>query len=141
MALHVKFKFYTSLWIHTMKRCNQALQIFLAFSLLCGTSNAQDIIRQTIPGNAKLGVMQVTIPPEVMLDGKVDRFSPGARIRAENNMMVLSGALSGQALLVAYMREPNGLLHDVWILNAAERAALQKKMQAQQPAPIKNPGN
>jgi hypothetical protein len=57
----------------------------------------------------------------------VDRLSPGARIRAENNMLVVSGALSGQTLLVAYVREPNGLLHEVWILNAAERAAILQR--------------
>lgn len=110
-----------------MNRCLRSLLAPVAFFLALGAAQAQDIIRQTIPGEAKLGVMQVTLPPEVLLDGKVDRLSPGARIRAENNMMVVSGALSGQSLLVAYVREPAGLLHDVWILNAAERAAVLQK--------------
>ncbi len=110
-----------------MNRCLRTLLAPVALVLTLGAAQAQDIIRQTIPGNAKLGVLQVTLPPEVLLDGKVDRLSPGARIRAENNMMVVSGALSGQQLLVAYVREPQGMLHDVWILNAAERAAVLKK--------------
>jgi hypothetical protein len=111
-----------------MNRCLRSLLAPLALALLSlGHVQAQDIIRQTIPGEAKLGIMQVTLPPEVLMDGKLDRLSPGARIRAENNMMVVSGALSGQSLLVAYVREPAGLLHDVWILNAAERAAVLKK--------------
>ena len=114
-----------------MNRCLRTLIRLgtpLALVLLSWASaHAQDVIRQTIPGDAKLGVMQVTLPPEVLIDGKVDRLSPGARIRAENNMMVVSGTLSGQTLLVAFVREPNGMLHDVWILNAAERAAMLKR--------------
>jgi hypothetical protein len=110
-----------------MNRCIRTLLAPAALLLTMGLAHAQDIIRQTIPGNAKLGVMQVTLPPEVLMDGKVDRLSPGARIRAENNMLVVSGALSGQTLLVAYVREPNGLLHEVWILNAAERAAILQR--------------
>ena len=113
-----------------MNRCFRTLLGPVAVFLTLGLAQAQDIIRQTIPGDAKLGVMQVTLPPEVLLDGKVDRLSPGARIRAENNMMVVSGTLSGQALLVAYVREPQGMLHEVWILNAAERAAVLQKQQA-----------
>ncbi|MDT8989761.1 hypothetical protein RQP54_02690 [Curvibacter sp. APW13] len=117
-----------------MNRCLRTLLAPAAIVLTLGQAQAQDIIRQTIPGNAQLGVMQVTVPPEVLIDGKVDRLSPGSRIRAENNMMVVSGALSGQKLLVAYVREPQGMLHDVWILNAAERAAVLQKQQAGPPA-------
>lgn len=117
-----------------MNRCLRTLLAPVAVVLTLASAQAQDIIRQTIPGHAKLGVMQVTLPPEVLIDGKVDRLSPGARIRAENNMMVVSGALSGQSLLVAYVREPQGMLHDVWILNAAERAAVLQKQQAGTPA-------
>lgn len=116
-----------------MNRCIRTLLAPAAFVLAWGTAQAQDVIRQTIPGDAKLAVMQVTVPPEVLIDGKVDRLSPGARIRAENNMMVLSGALSGQSLLVAYVREPGGMLHNVWVLNAAERAAALKKRDAGKP--------
>lgn len=113
-----------------MNRCLQLFLVCITFALTSPSAQSQDIVRQTIPANAVLGVLQVSAPPEVLMDGMVDRLSPGARIRAENNMMVLSGALSGQSLLVAYVREPNGLLHEIWILNAAERAAVLKRQQA-----------
>lgn len=113
-----------------MTRCLHVFLVCITLVLSSASVQSQDIVRQTIPANAVLGVLQVSAPPEVLMDGKVDRLSPGARIRAENNMMVLSGALSGQSLLVAYVREPNGLLHEIWILNAAERAAVLKKQQA-----------
>lgn len=112
-----------------MNRCLHTLLAPVAIVLTIASAQAQDIIRQTIPGDAKVGMLQVTQSPEVLLDGKADRLSPGARIRAENNMMVVSGALTGQQLLVAYVREPQGMLHEVWILNAAERAAVLQKLQ------------
>lgn len=124
-----------------MNRCTRTLLAPVAIVLTIASAQAQDIVRQTIPGNAKLGVMQVTLPPEVLMDGKLDRLSPGARIRAENNMMVVSGALSGQSLLVAYVREPQGMLHEVWILNAAERAAVLQKRNAGTPATSTSTGN
>lgn len=124
-----------------MNRCTRTLLASVAAVLTIASAQAQDIIRQTIPGSAKLGVMQVTLPPEVLMDGKLDRLSPGARIRAENNMMVVSGALSGQSLLVAYVREPQGMLHEVWILNAAERAAVLQKRNAGTPATSASTGN
>jgi hypothetical protein len=32
----------------------------------------------------------------------------------------MSGSIVGQNLLVNFVREPNGLVHEVWILNEAE---------------------
>lgn len=64
--------------------------------------------------------MVVTNTPDLLLNGKAERLSPGARIRSDNNMLVMSAALTGQNLLVNYTREPHGLIHEVWILNAAE---------------------
>jgi hypothetical protein len=74
------------------------------------------------PPGAERGVLVVTYPPIVQLNGKPDRLSPGARIRGQNNMLVLSGALVGQRLLVNFVRNPTGELHDVWVLTSAEAA-------------------
>jgi hypothetical protein len=80
---------------------------------------AQQTVRP-FPPKAERGAMVITQPPEMMLNGKPERLSPGSRIHAANNMLVMSGALVGQNLLVNYVREPLGLIHEVWILNAAE---------------------
>jgi len=34
--------------------------------------------------------------------------------------LVMSAALTGQKLLVNFVTEPQGLIHEVWILNADE---------------------
>ena len=64
--------------------------------------------------------MQITYPPNILLNGQAARLSPGARIRGTNSLLVLSGSLAGQTLLVNYLRDAQGLVHEVWILNATE---------------------
>ena len=48
------------------------------------------------------------------------RLAPGARIRAENNAIVLSGTLVGRTITVHYTVDPEGLLLDVWLLSVTE---------------------
>ncbi len=94
------------------------LALFLAFP-----ATAQDTVQRPIPLAAKRGLLVVTQPPEVLLDGRPDRLSPGTRIRGRNNLLVLSASLVGQELLVRYVRGPEGQIHDVWILTEAEAQA------------------
>jgi hypothetical protein len=79
-----------------------------------------------IPQAAQSGVLVVTTPPYVLLNGVSARLSPGSRIHGYDNMLVMSGALIGQKLTVRYLLEPLGLLHEVWILTEAEVAALAR---------------
>ena len=105
-----------------------AAHLALSLSLAAGMvsvcapalAQAQPLTIRPFPANAQRGTLQVTNPPELLLDGKAARLSPGARIRGTNNMLVMSGAIVGETVVVNYVREPVGLIHDVWILNAAE---------------------
>ena len=81
---------------------------------------AQQAPVRPFPPKAERGAMVITNPPDLVLNGKPARLSPGARIRSVDNMMVMSGALVGQNLLVNYVLESNGLVHEVWILTEAE---------------------
>ena len=74
------------------------------------------------PPNAQRGILVVTYPPVIQLNGQTDRLSPGARIRGMNNMLILSGAIVGQTLLVNFVRNTTGEVHDVWVLTDAEAA-------------------
>lgn len=104
-----------------MNRCIRPLlaSLFLA----TGLAAAQGFVREA-PKDVKPGRMVVTAPPEISMDGKPDRLSPGARIRDTNNMLVLSGSVVGQSLPVVYRREPGGAVHEVWLLTADEYAKL-----------------
>ena len=112
-----------------MNRCirhRSAIFLIAACALLTGTvvafspeARAQAAVRE-FPRAALRGDLVVTAPPEVRLDGQADRLSPGARIRDPRNLLVMSGALIGQELVVNYLRDGAGLIHEVWILNADE---------------------
>ena len=100
-----------------------AWRITLVATLLSlGASAIAQLAPRPFPPHAQRAMMQVTAPPELLLNGKPERLSPGARIRSDTHMLVLSAALTGQNLLVNYVREPQGLIHEVWILNATEAA-------------------
>jgi hypothetical protein len=101
---------------------SRILVVALAF-LLPGIASAQGMRREA-PKDVVLGKMVVTAPPQITLDGKPDRLSPGSRIRDLNNMIVLSGGLVGKTLPVVYKRDAAGLVHEVWILTNEEYAKL-----------------
>lgn len=77
---------------------------------------------RNFPATALRGEIVVQQPPELLLNGRPARLSPGARIRGENNMMMVSGALTNQRLLVHYTVDLSGLIGEIWVLTAAERA-------------------
>ena len=103
--------------MNTMLRC--AL-VAVAGATLVASAQAQ--VLRSFPAQALRGVMVVQQPPEVTMNDLAARLSPGARIRAENNMLLLSGALVGQRLVVNYTLETHGLIHNVWILTTDEVA-------------------
>jgi hypothetical protein len=122
--------------MNTMNRCLPArkgfflgLMSLLLVTLAPAPAAAQELVRQ-FPAAAKRGTLQVTQPPNILINGVPERLSPGARIKNPNNMIVLSGSLVGQALLVNYLRDPQGQIHEVWLLNAAEAQHKRTGMEA-----------
>lgn len=115
-----------------MKRCFfcHGLAVFV-LSLAAGmlvnlsTASAQMATRQ-FPPTVKRGIMIVTAPPEIRINGTAMRMSPGVRIRGPNNMLVMSGALIGQQYAVTYLVEAQGMVREVWILSQAEVDALPR---------------
>jgi hypothetical protein len=78
--------------------------------------------QRPFPATALRGELTVTQPPAVMLNNQPARLAPGARIRGENNLLVLSGTIVNQPLVVNYTIDSYGLLLDVWVLTPTERA-------------------
>jgi hypothetical protein len=113
------------------------------------TPEFKPAVRQ-FPAAALRGEMVVRAPPIISMDGKPDRLSPGTRIRDANNMLVMSGALVEQTLVVNYLRENTGQVHQVWILNSEEIRqkrpntksswfSFGSSTDAEAPAPIQTP--
>ena len=97
-----------------------ALGAFASLAIACASANAQ--VQRNFPATALRGELTIRIPPEIVLNGKPARLAPGARIRGQDNMMVMSGALAGAPLLVHYTLDTSGQVHDVWILRSEEAA-------------------
>jgi len=79
-------------------------------------------VLRPFPPSTQRGSLVVLQHPQVTVNGNFERLSPGARIHGIDNRIVLSSALQGQKLLVNFVREPHGLVHEVWILTTAEAA-------------------
>jgi hypothetical protein len=138
--------------MYTMNRCFVALTVGLTavFALAAHAQNdsrrdsavvlsapeasapADSGGRRAFPRNAMRADFVVTASPEITINGRADRLSPGARIRSINNTLVTPATIAGLKYLVNYTREQNGMVHEVWILT--EQEARQKLPTQQQPA-------
>ncbi len=85
-------------------------------------ASAQLQLLRPFPATALRGDIVVTQPPEILLNDRPARLAPGARIRGTDNLLLLSGTLAGQRLVVHYTLDGLGQLLDVWVLTAAELA-------------------
>jgi hypothetical protein len=120
-----------------MNRCTHQLPRHLLAALLLAAASlpvlAQSEAGDTLPSRqfpkaVLRGELVVLTPPEITLDGKPERLSPGARIRGADNLLVMSGALVNQKLVVNYLREPAGQVHQVWILTEDEAKLGQRSL-------------
>ena len=114
-----------------MNRWTSTLLVSLAALLISAASaQTEDFKPNTrqFPKEAKRGELVVLAAPDIAMDSKPDRLSPGVRIRDINNNLVLSGTLANQKLVVNYVRDNTGLVHSVWVLNREE---IKQKMPGQ----------
>jgi hypothetical protein len=107
-----------------MNRCARAAaSTTAAIACLLGAGSAlAQTLQRPFPANAWRGELVVGQPPAATLNGQAVRLAPGARIRSLDNLLVLSGTLIGQRLLVHYTLDGEGLVQDAWILSSAEAA-------------------
>jgi hypothetical protein len=94
--------------------------LFIAAQAVNMPATAQ--MARFFPDSAVRGNITFKSPPQIELDGKADRLSPGARIRDEQGMLAMTGALQGKEFVVNFRREvATGMVHEVWILTAEEQ--------------------
>jgi hypothetical protein len=77
---------------------------------------------RTIPQDAARGQLRHVQAMHMSLDGKKEELAPGAQIRDANNRVVVPSMLTAETL-VKYRRNPEGRLHQIWILTPEEAAA------------------
>jgi hypothetical protein len=104
-----------------------------AFFLLACLASAAAAQLRTIPKEAVLGQLRHLESMLVEIDGKPRQLSPGAQIRDPDNRLVLPVSLV-EKTQVRYLVDTMGMVHRVWILSAAERAALPPKPSPKPPS-------
>jgi hypothetical protein len=88
---------------------------------------AQAQVMRAFPEKSKAGTFVVGIAPDVMIDGKAFRLAPGAMIRNEQNMIVMSASLGNASFPVRYTIDPLNNIQFVWFLNPSEIARERQK--------------
>ena len=113
-------------WIHTMLRCARSfIRLVSAFACASAIVTALPAAAQmprNFPATALRGEIVGSQPPELLLNGRPARLSPGARIRDEANLLQVSSVLAGQRLVVHYTVDLSGQVSEVWILTPDEAA-------------------
>ena len=83
------------------------------------------------PANALRGKIKVVQAPEILIDGKSERLSPGSRIRDPQQRLVMSASITNMEFVVNFTRNPSGEIQEVWILNELEA---KQKIKTNTPA-------
>ena len=93
----------------------------VGFAIVATLASAQVSSIRSAPRDVKPAIINVSAtPPIIEVDGKPDRFSPGARIRDRDDRLVLTGTLAGRSVYSVYKRDSVGLVHEVWLLSEEE---------------------
>ena len=103
-----------------MLRCATMLACVTAALLATAPADAQ--LPRNFPADALRGELQVLQPPEALLNGQPVRLAPGARIRGENNLLLVTGAIAGSRHIVHYRLDLSGQIGELWLLTETERA-------------------
>jgi len=100
-----------------MYRCLIAAVATVAFTLPAAAQ-----VQRNFPQNALRGTITFGTPPQILVNGKSAQLAPGSRIRGQDNLLVMSGALVGAKGPVNYTIDQSGLVRDIWILRKEEVA-------------------
>jgi hypothetical protein len=111
-----------------MFRC--VIPLVAAAALAFGAA-AHAQVQRNFPQNALRGEVAFKLAPDITLNKQAARLAPGARIRGTNNMMVVTGEVTGRTFVANYTTEPSGLVLDVWILRPEEAKVFWPKSPAE----------
>ena len=99
----------------------------LAYAQVASTSttvlsdgNGNTVAVRNFPPKVQRGTLIVTAPPERHAQWQARSLVTGRAYPRHQQYAGHVWRTGGQQLVVNYLREPNGMLHDVWILTALE---------------------
>jgi hypothetical protein len=95
---------------------------FLISLLLALTALSVAAAPRNFPANAKRGVMSASIYPQILINGQLQRLSPGAKIMSKQNTITMPSTMMNNTYTVNYTVDDQGLIDKVWILTDEELA-------------------
>jgi hypothetical protein len=98
----------------------RSLLVLAASALPVAAALAQPAANRVFPMTALRGDIQFGEMPEILVNGRPARLSPGARIRDTGNLVVTPAPLIGRRAVVNYTVDDLGNVRDVWLLTAEE---------------------
>ncbi|HYH42564.1 MAG TPA: hypothetical protein VD867_11330 [Burkholderiales bacterium] len=102
------------------------LLLAFSFSISSYTAHAQLIQQRFLPGNGERGVTGAQqVYPGIVINKRVMRLSPGARIYDRSNRTIVHGHLL-PGTEVFYAKETSGDILRIYILTEQEIVALRK---------------
>lgn len=114
-----------------MRRC------VITASLVVAAVSAHAQTQRFFPSQALRDERVVTQAPDVLVNGQLGSLSPGAQIRRDTSLLLMSGSISGQKNLAYYTLTEDGQVKDAGILNPAELAKKQWQKRTGQNAVAK----
>ena len=103
-----------------MNRCSALFRSLAALLIALPLSAQAQSGTRDFPAKALRGTLVVVQPPNVTMDDRATRLSPGARIYNTNNSLVMSSSLLNKEVVVNYTLDLRDQVHSVWILTEAE---------------------
>jgi len=106
------------------------MRIKLFALLICVLLVSPAVVAQVrqIPDSARRGSITHIQDTIVEIDGRRLQLSAGARIRSQENLIMVPTSLPPGAL-VKYQLDGTGQIHRVWLLTPEEAAAPDKKLE------------
>jgi len=98
------------------------LSSLAAATLLVALPAQSQTLMRRFPRTALRGEIAFGAPPEILLNGRAARMSPGARVHDLINAMPMPGALLGNKYIVNFTIDGMGMVQEVWILRPDEIA-------------------
>ena len=104
-------------------RMRKTLVLLMISCLLGPAAWAQ---QRMFPEHAKPGAIKSVQYPEIKIDGRWYRLSPGVRLVDQRNTAILPTMLP-DAGPVAYIQDAMGFISDLWLLTPQEAAAFPRQ--------------
>ncbi|RZU02071.1 hypothetical protein [Rivibacter subsaxonicus] len=111
-----------------MNRCDRLgrrsvllqLSAAMAALTLAAGAGAQPQVSRSFPYNALRGEIVVQSTNDLLVNGEPARMAPGVRIRGQDNLLLVTGAIEGLKFIGHYTVDTYGLVSQLWVLRDDE---------------------